>query len=88
MAPTNYQVHSVVEGKEYKPGKFLHTYTAQETEGFRNPGIRLTKKRKPRSESSPLRFRSGEPQNRSKISEHQLVSSRTVGNWINTDLSI
>ena len=43
MAPTNDQVHSGVEEKEYKPGKFLSTDKAQETEGFQSPGIRLTK---------------------------------------------
>ena len=59
MAPTNDQFHSVVEEKEYKPGKFLPTNKAQETEGFQIPGIRLKKKQKPISEASPLRFRWG-----------------------------
>ena len=34
MSLTNDQVHIVVEEKEYKPGKFLPTNKAQETEGF------------------------------------------------------
>ena len=34
MAPTKDQVNSVLEEKEYKPGKFLPTDKAQETEGF------------------------------------------------------
>ena len=88
MAPINDQVHSVVEEKEYKPGKFLPTNTAQETEGFQSPGIRLTTKRKPRQEASPLRFHSRELQKRSQSSEQRLVSSHTVGNWLNTDSSI
>ena len=56
MALTNAQVRSVVEEKEYKPGKFLPTDKAQETEGFQSPGIRLTKKCKPKTEASLLRF--------------------------------
>ena len=69
MAPTNDQVHSVVEEKECKPGKFLPTNKAQETEGFQSPGIRLTTKRKPRPEASPLWFRWGELQKRYERSE-------------------
>ena len=56
MASTNDQVHSVVDEKEYKPGKFLPTDKAQETEGFQSPGIRLTTKRKSRPEAIPLWF--------------------------------
>ena len=62
MTLTNDQVHSVVEGKEYKPGILLPIDKAQETEGFQSPGLRLTTKRKPRREASPLRLRSGELQ--------------------------
>ena len=88
MAPTNYKVHSVVSEKEYKPGKFPPTGKAQETEGFQSPGIRLTTKWKPRPDSNPLRFQWGELQKRSQSSEQRLVSSHTVGNWLNTDSSI
>ena len=80
--------HSVVEEKEYKPAKFIPTDKAQETEGFQIPGIRLTTKRKPRPEASPLRFRLGGLQKRYKSSEQHLVSSHTVGNWLNIDSSI
>ena len=38
-------------------------------------------------EASPLRFRLGELQKRSQSSEQRLVSSHTVGNWLNTDSS-
>ena len=69
MSPINYQLHTVVEEKEYKPGKFLPTNKAQETERFQSLGIRLTKKRNPRPEASPLRFRWGELQKRSQSSE-------------------
>ena len=61
---------------------------AQETEGFQIPEIRLTKKRKPRPEASPLRFQWGEIQKLSKSSEHHFVSSHTVVNWLNTYSSI
>ena len=88
MAPTKDQVHSVVEDKKYKPGKFLPTYKAQETEGFQSPGIRLTPKWKPRPEASPLQFWWEELQKWSKRSDLRLVSSHTVGNWLNTDSSI
>ena len=62
MDLTNDQLHSVVEEKEYKPGKFFPTNKAQETEGFLSPGIRLTTKQKPRPEAIPLRLRWGEIQ--------------------------
>ena len=88
MAPTNDQVHSVVEGKDYKPGKFLPTNKAEETEVFQSTEIRLTTKRNPGPEDSPLCFRWGGLQNRSQSSEQRLVSFSTVGNWLNTDLSI
>ena len=88
MAPINDQFHSVVEEKGYKPGKFLPTNKAQETEGFQRPGIRLTTKRKPRPEASPLRFQWEELQKKYQSSEQRLVSSHTVGNWLNTDSSI
>ena len=88
MSPINYQVHSVVEEKEYKPDKFLPVNKAQETEVFQSPGIRLTKKRKPRPEARPLQFRSGGLQKRSQISERRLVSSHTVGSWLNTYSSV
>ena len=88
MASINDQVHSVVEKKEHKPGKYPPTNKAQETEGFQSPGIRLTKKRKPRPEASPLRFQWGEIQKLSKSSEHHFVISHTVVNWLNTYSSI
>ena len=88
MAPTNDQAHSVAEEKEYKPCKLLPTNKAQETEGFQSPVIRLTTKQKPRPEVRPLRFRWGELQKRSQRSEQLLVSSHTVGNWLNTDSSV
>ena len=82
MAPINDQVHSVVEEKEYKPGKFLPMNKAQETEGFQIPVI------KPRPETSILRLQWGELQKRSQISEQRLVGSHNVVNWINTYSSI
>ena len=88
MAPINDQVHSVVEEEEYKPGKFLSTNKAQEIEGFQSPVIRLTTKRKPIPEDSPLWFQWGELQKRSQSSEQRLVSSHTVGNSLNTYSSI
>ena len=88
MAPINDQVHSVVEEKEYKPGKFPSTNKAQETEGFQSPGIRLTKKRKPRPEVSLLRFQWGGLQKRYQSSEQGLDISHTVDNWLNTGSSI
>ena len=88
MAPINHQVHSVVEEKEYKPGKFPPMNKAQDTEGFQRLGIRLTKKSNSRPEASPLRFQWGELQNQSQSSEQRLVSSNTMGNWLNIDSRI
>ena len=39
-------------------------------------------------EAIPFRFRWGGLQKRSQIFEQRLVSSHTVGNWLNTDSSI
>ena len=49
---------------------------------------KFDKKRNPRPESMPLRFQWGKLQRRSQSSVQRLVSSHTVGNWINTDSSI